>query len=205
MSEFSIIFIDDNFNAMSTLVQTMSVEFPQADVSRIFNDPDKGVQYVLDNLDKQMIVFVDWNYKGTTKKGLSVLRSIRERTSLLYVVMMSANQIIQNGVQNSEVIEMMNEDNFYFYDSSTKDDADAVTLVKTILGKWESNFDCVLEQWLLRHPEDNGKVIISQRGVDYTWSDILKEVRMQTQFGRDFERRANQSTIHRYKDMQNNI
>ena len=98
MSEFSIIFIDDNFNAMSTLVQTMSVEFPQADVSRIFNDPDKGVQYVLDNLDKQMIVFVDWNYKGTTKKGLSVLRSIRERTSLLYVVMMSANQIIQNGV-----------------------------------------------------------------------------------------------------------
>ena len=41
MSEFSIIFIDDNFNAMSTLVQTMSVEFPQADVSRIFNDPDK--------------------------------------------------------------------------------------------------------------------------------------------------------------------
>ena len=50
MSEFSIIFIDDNFNAMSTLVQTMSVEFPQADVSRIFNDPDKGVQYVLDNL-----------------------------------------------------------------------------------------------------------------------------------------------------------
>ena len=76
MSEFSIIFIDDNFNAMSTLVQTMSVEFPQADVSRIFNDPDKGVQYVLDNLDKQMIVFVDWNYKGTTKKGLSLINEI---------------------------------------------------------------------------------------------------------------------------------
>ena len=47
MIDFSIIFIDDNFNEMSTLVQTMSVEFPHADVSHVFNDPEKGVEYVL--------------------------------------------------------------------------------------------------------------------------------------------------------------
>ena len=198
MSDFSIIFIDDNFNEMSTLVQTMSVEFPQADVSHVFNDPEKGVEYILGNLDKPMIVFVDWNYKGTSKKGLSVLRSIREKTSLLYVIMMSANQIIQNRIKNAEIIEMMNAENFYFYDSST-DDADAVSLVKIILGKMKSKFDCVLEQWLIRHPEDKHKVVIRQNGVNYTWNDVLREVRMQTEFGMDFERRANQSSIYRYK------
>lgn len=49
MRDFSIIFIDDNFNEMSPLVQTMSVEFPQADVCHIFNDPEKGVEYILGN------------------------------------------------------------------------------------------------------------------------------------------------------------
>lgn len=198
MIDFSIIFIDDNFNEMSTLVQTMSVEFPHADVSHVFNDPEKGVEYVLGNLDKPMIVFVDWNYKGTTKKGLSVLRSIREKTSLLYVIMMSANQIVQNNIKNSDIIEMMNAENFYFYDSSN-DDADAVALVKIVLRKMESKFDCVLEQWLIRHPEDKNKVVIRQNGFNYTWDDVLREVRMQTEFGMDFERKANQSTIYRYK------
>lgn len=198
MSNFSIIFIDDNFNEMSPLVQTMSVEFPQADVSHVFNDPQKGVEYVLGNLDKQMIVFVDWNYKGTTKKGLSILRSIREKTSLLYVIMMSANKIIHNGIKDTEIIEMMNAENFYFYDSSA-DNSDAVALVKTILGKMKSKFDCVLEQWLIRHPEDKNKVVIRQNGVNYTWNDVLREVRMQTEFGMDFERKANQTSIYRYK------
>lgn len=198
MNDFSIIFIDDNFNEMSTLVQTMSVEFPEADVNQIFNTPEKGVKYVLENLDKPMVVFVDWNYKGTTKKGLSILRSIREKTSLLYVIMMSANQIIQNGIKNAEIIEMMNAENFYFYDSST-DDADAVALVKTILGKMKSKFDCVLEKWLIRHPKDKNEIVIRQNGINYTWEDVLREVRLQTEFGMDFERKANQSTIYRYK------
>lgn len=198
MSDFSIIFIDDNFNEMSPLVQTMSVEFPQADVSNIFNDPEKGVKYILGNLDKPMVVFVDWNYEGTTKKGLSVLRSIREKTSLLYVIMMSANRIIRNNIQDSDIIEMMNAENFYFYDSSN-DDADAVVLVKNVLRKMESKFDCVLEQWLIRHPDDKSRVVIRQNGLNYTWNDVLREVRMQTEFGMDFERKANQSTIYRYK------
>ncbi len=198
MSDFSIIFIDDNFNEMSTLVQTMSVEFPHADVSHVFKDPEKGVEYVLGNLDKPMVVFVDWNYEGTTKKGLSVLRSIREKTSLLYVIMMSANKIIKNKIQDSDIIEMMNAESFYFFDSSN-DDADAVVLVKKVLRKMESKFDCVLEQWLIRHPEDKSKVVIRQNGFNYTWDDVLREVRMQTEFGMDFERKANQSTIYRYK------
>lgn len=112
--------------------------------------------------------------------------------------MMSANQIVQNNIKNSDIIEMMNAENFYFYDSSN-DDADAVALVKIVLRKMESKFDCVLEQWLIRHPEDKNKVVIRQNGFNYTWDDVLREVRMQTEFGMDFERKANQSTIYRYK------
>lgn len=202
MKDFSIVFIDDNFNENSTLVQTMSVEFPEANVSNIFNNPDDGVKYVLENLNKRMIVFLDWNYKGTTKKGISVLRSIREKTSLLYVVMMSANQMVRNeNVQNADLVELMNEENFYFFDSGTKDDADAVQIVKRIIQNWNRKFDCVLESWLLRHPEDNEKIIIHNGDKAYTWNDVLHEVRCQTEFGKDFERRANQSLIYRYSEV----
>ena len=201
MKDFIIVFIDDNFSETSPLVQTLSVMFPEADVSHIYQDPDEGVRFVLDNLDKRMIVFMDWNYSGTTTKGISHLRTIRKRTSLLYVIMMSANQIKQNsGVENSDLVEMMNEENFYYFDSSINDNKDAAEIVKNIIGKWESKFDCVLEQWLIRHPEDKQKVVMRQDGKDYNWESILREVRMQTEVGRDFERRANQSTIYRYKD-----
>ena len=102
MKDFTIVFIDDNFSETSPLVQTLDVVFPEADVQHIYQDPEEGVQFVLNNLDKRMIVFMDWNYKGTTKKGIAHLRTIREKTSLLYVIMMSANQIKQNSeVQNS--------------------------------------------------------------------------------------------------------
>lgn len=198
MNDFLIVFIDDNFNEMSPLVQTMEVEFPNAKCM-VYNDPVEGVDFVLGNLDKQMVVFIDWNYNGTTTKGMTLLRSIRDKTSLLYIVMMSANQI-NNVIPNSMLIEMMNQENFYFYDSSTKDEADAVAIVKTIIGKWKSRFDCVLEQWLIRHPEDKDKIVIRQAGSTYTWNDVLREVRMQTPFGMDFERRANQSTIYRYQN-----
>ena len=201
MKDFLIVFIDDNFSETSSLVQTLDVRFPEADVMHVYQNPDEGVQFVLNNLDKRMIVFMDWNYRGTAKKGITHLRTIRENTSLLYVIMMSANQITQNaGVQNADIVEMMNEENFYYFDSSTGDNKDAVDLVRTIIGKWESRFDCVLEQWLIRHPEDKQKIVMRQNGREFTWETILKEIRMQTEIGRDFERRANQSTIYRYKE-----
>lgn len=201
MKDFLIVFIDDNFSETSSLVQTLDVRFPEADVMHVYQNPDEGVQFVLNNLDKRMIVFMDWNYRGTAKKGITHLRTIRENTSLLYVIMMSANQITQNaGVQNADIVEMMNEENFYYFDSSTGDNKDAVDLVRTIIGKWESRFDCVLEQWLIRHPEDKQKIVMRQNGKEFTWETILKEIRMQTEIGRDFERRANQSTIYRYKE-----
>lgn len=199
MNKFLIVFIDDNFSETSPLVQTLDVVFPEADVHNIFQNPDEGVEFVLNNLEKRMIVFIDWNYSGTSKKGISLLKTIRKKTSLLYVIMMSANQVRLNSqMQNADIVEMMNEENFYYFDSSTKDNSDAVELVQTIIDKWESRFDCVLEQWLIRHPDDKYKVVMRQEGTDYTWDDILKEVRMQTKIGRDFERKANQSTIYRY-------
>lgn len=115
MKDFLIVFIDDNFSETSSLVQTLDVRFPEADVMHVYQNPDEGVQFVLNNLDKRMIVFMDWNYRGTAKKGITHLRTIRENTSLLYVIMMSANQITQNaGVQNADIVEMMNEENFYY-------------------------------------------------------------------------------------------
>ena len=83
MKEFDIVFIDDNFSETSPLVQYLELSFPNADVHHVFTDPEKGVKYVLENLDKRMIVFMDWNYSGNTKKGIFHLREIRKRTSLL--------------------------------------------------------------------------------------------------------------------------
>ena len=70
--------------------------------------------------------------------------------------------------------------------------------IETIRNLWNVRFDCVLEQWLLRHPEDNNKEAFSEAstGKSYTWADILVELRLQTPVGKSFEKMLNEYYIY---------
>ena len=155
------------------------------------------MEYVLANLNNKMIVFIDWNFSGHHAKGIDILREIRKKTSLLYIVMMSANQL-RTDIPLDSIIDMMNEENFFYLDRSN-DDFDAVTaIIDKISSQWNTRFDCVLEQWLIRHPEDNSKEAFSEAstGKSYTWADILVELRLQTTVGKSFEQKLNEYYIY---------
>lgn len=194
---FKIVFIDDNLSEKEPFVQNIRMHYKDADYNHIFQNPDKGLEYVLANLNNKMIVFIDWNFSGHRKKGIDILKEIRKRTSLLYIVMMSANQL-RTDIPLDSIVEMMNEENFFYLDRSNDDFESVVTIIDKIRFQWTTKFDCVLEQWLIRHPEDNNKEAFSEAatGKVYSWSDILSELRLQSTVGKSFEQKLNEYYIY---------
>lgn len=195
--DFKIVIIDDNMSEKEPFVQNIRMHYKDADYNHVFQDPDKGLEYVLENLNSKMIVFIDWNFSDHHKKGIDLLKEIRKKTSLLYVVMMSANQL-RTDIPLDYIIEMMNEENFFYLDRSNGTFDTVVSIIDKIRSQWATKFDCVLEQWLIRHPEDNGKEAFCEAssGKAYTWGDILAELRHQTAVGKSFEKMLNQYYIH---------
>ncbi len=195
---FKVVFIDDNLKKglKEPFVLSIKKFRPQIDAS-VFVDPAQGLQYVLDNMNSRMIVFVDYRFDGYGLQGINLLKQIREKTSLLYIVMMSANNL--NQITGIDLVEMINQDYIWFFDRNNSTVQDACTLIDKIAVLWDSRFDCVLEQWLIRHQEDKDKVVYSQNNKAYTWGQLLSEVRLQTEVGKDFERIMNQYCIAKFK------
>ena len=195
--DFKIVIIDDNLTEKEPFVQNIMMHYKDADYNHVFQNPDKGLEYVLENLNNKMIVFIDWNFSGYHKKGIDLLKEIRKKTSLLYIVMMSANQL-RTDIPLDSIIEMMNEENFFYLDRSNDNFESVVAIIDKIRTQWSTKFDCVLEQWLIRHPEDNNKEALSEAstGKTYTWEDILVELRKQTPVGKSFEQKLNEYYIY---------
>lgn len=193
---FKLVFIDDNMREGLNHPFVRAIGKLQQDAEmNVFQDPRHGLQYVLDNLNSKMIVFLDYKFDGYGLQGINVLKQIRERTSLLYIVMMSANSISQ--FTATDVIEMINEDYIWFFDRNNGTMQEASILIDRIKHLWNVRFDCILEQWLVRHPEDNAKEAYSELGgKTYTWEDILKELRQQTPVGKAFEGKLNEFYIY---------
>ena len=172
--DFKIVFIDDNMSEKEPFVQNIRKHYKDADCNHVFQNPDKGLEYVLENL-----------------------KEIRKKTSLLYIVIMSANQL-RTDIPLESIVEMMNEENFFYLDRSNDDFDSVISIIDRVRSQWSTKFDCVLEQWLLRHPEDNNKEAFSEvsTGKTFTWADILVELRQQTPIGKSFEQKLNEYYIY---------
>ncbi len=194
--KYKLVFIDDNMTdgTNDPFVRAIGKKLSNLELV-VFTDPDDGLRFIMDNLNSQMIAFIDCKFEGFTKQGTDLLKKIREKTSLLYIVMMSVNNLKQ--IEGIDIVTMINEDFIWFYDRNNGSSDGACVLIQRIIQNWNSRFDCVLERWLIRHPEDKQKIAFKQiSGESYTWEQILSELRLQTDVGRLFERMINEFYIY---------
>lgn len=196
--KFKLVFIDDNMKdgTNDAFVRAIGKKLSDAELA-VFTDPDEGLMFIMEHLNSQMIAFIDCKFDGFAKQGTDLLKDIRKKTSLLYIVMMSANNLKQ--IEGIDIAAMINEDFIWFYDRNNGSVDGACTLIQQITQYWSSRFDCVLERWLVRHPDDKDKVVYSRNKTDYSWGQLLNEVRMQTEVGKDFARIMNQYCISKFK------
>ena len=196
--KYKLVFIDDHMQEGTddAFVRAIGKKLSDAELA-VFTDPNEGLKFIMDNLSSQMIAFIDCKFDGFAKQGTDLLKEIRKQTSLLYIVMMSANNLKQ--IEGIDISAMINEDFIWFYDRNNGSNEEACALIQRITQYWSSRFDCVLERWLVRHPEDKAKIVYSRNRKAYSWEQLLKEVRLQTEVGKDFARIMNQYCISKFK------
>ena len=196
--KYKLVFIDDNMKdgINDAFVRAIGKKLSDAELA-VFTDTEEGLKFIMDNLNSQMIAFIDCKFDGFAKQGTDLLKEIREKTSLLYIVMMSANNLKQ--IEGIDIVAMINKDFIWFYDRNNGSVEEACSLIQHITQYWSSRFDCVLERWLVRHPEDKDKIVYSRNRKAYSWDQLLKEVRLQTEVGKDFARIMNQYCISKFK------
>lgn len=188
MAEFNIIVIDDEVN--DSWVTDMKANYPEA-VVECFKTPDDAWTYIDENMVYKTIVFLDCYY-NKKMLGVPALRKIREKSSLIAVVMMSAQAV--NQMEEQELIDMINEKSVYYSKRPAIED-DYKNIIAEIRNSWATSFDCMLEEWLLSSKNED-TVVYHSNGRDYTVKQVLEEVRKQSKDGKTLQAAMNLYTIN---------
>lgn len=143
--EFYITIVDDNMKPTDAFIMWMKKKVLNAEVVS-FRTVEEALSFIFEHLEEKMIIFLDCKF-NMGLQGVDGLMKIREKTSLVSVVMMSANSL--NQMENLELEAMINSDKLYFIKNG--DLKKAEKLVAEIQKKWVSELDCVLEQWVKNH------------------------------------------------------
>lgn len=185
-SNLKIIVIDDNIKKTDPLLVQLQLNFKDANI--ILKDSAKeGLDYILNNLNSKMIVLLDYDLGAGEPNGTEIFLKIREKTVLLYVIIITAKLLDE--IPNKDLVTYINKDALAVIDKTTSLE-DKIKLVRDSIHDLDVRLDCVLEQWILNHSEDelNEPYLTTTSGETLTLKDVLKEIRQQTDFGRKMER-----------------
>lgn len=180
---FKIIVVDDNMRPHAAFIKRLEKKFPEALV-KLFSDVEGATTFIQENIESKMIVFLDCKF-DVGEQGVDGLKQIREKTSLINVVMMSANALQE--MDNADLYSMINAEDAYFIKNSDMNRAEEI--VTKTLERWQTHLDCVLEQWVKNHTDEerNAPHIKTVEGV-MSLNDILIQIRKRTGQGLRLER-----------------
>lgn len=194
-NKFHIIIVDDTMGEKDPFVVNMKLDYADDAEVSYFENVESAMSFVDDHMSERMIIFMDCKF-GSVWQGIDAVTNLRKKTALIYVVMMSANPM--NQLKSEDLITLINTENIFFVKNTDEDGAkEKIEKIRSI---WISRFDCILERWLTRHPEDADKEAYSTLGKRYTWKDILSELRMQTTAGKAMEQMVNQFYLYKYAE-----
>ena len=197
-NKFHIIVVDDTMGEKDPFIVELKLDYQKTANVSYFTKVDDAMTFVDEHMSERMIIIMDCRF-GSVWQGVDAVMKLREKTSLVYVIMISANNV--NQLSSNDIMSLINTENIFFIKNT--DIAGAKEKIDKIQSLWKVRFDCVLEQWLIRHPEDNSKEAFSEvsTGKTYTWEDILVELRKQTSVGKSFEKKLNDYYIHQLNRM----
>jgi CheY-like chemotaxis protein len=182
-----IVVIHDDISEISPIMVELNVKHGESNVL-LFQHSQDGLDYVLSNLGQKMVVLLDRNFHdGKEIDGIEVFEKIREKTSLVYVILVTVSRI--SDIDGEVLKRLINKDLFKL-ESFTSDYSKILTLIDEALLVLGVRVDAVIEDWIMRHPEDKRKQVIQKTkdGRSYTMNEILESIRMQTEVGVRFEK-----------------
>lgn len=150
------------------------------DEIQYFEKPAEGLTYVKENIDKNIVVILDWKFNSSIIQGDDVLKDIDEVSVLVPVIVFTGASI-----DASEANKMFKGNAF----SCVPKDSDTTTLVNAIRNAYDriqNDIRSVMEKWILKQDaEKRSKPYMRSGDKVYTLNDILDSIRKQDEFGKE--------------------
>ena len=179
-----VVIIHDELKENDTLVFQLREKYESV---KLITDSNEGLKYVMDNLSKKMVVILDRNFRANEPTGFEVFEKIRQKTSLVHIIIWTADQLFQ--IESEELKEFINNHALALLTSSDGAE-EIIKQVDNAAHQLDIRLDSALEQWISLHPESEKQspYIVSRDGKSYTLNEILNEIRLKTPFGMDTEK-----------------
>jgi len=186
MEPVKILIIDDNFTEDEPLVVILKEKYGNENVV-LKTSSSEGLQYIMDHLTSKLIVLLDLHFVNDEPSGIDVFKAIREETSLVYVIVMTANPT--SSISQNDFIEMVNNNAMAFIESSEDIDK-KIALVDKAAHQLDTRVDSVLEQWISKRPNNERKrpYLTTRSGETYSLNDLIIEIRKETNLGKKIEK-----------------
>lgn len=177
----SIVYIDDD----EKMKDDAFLDDIRDEVDEIlyFEKPSEGLSYVKKNIDKSIVVILDWKFNSSSIQGDDVLKDIDSISVLVPVIVFTGASI-----DALEANKMFKGNAF----SCVPKDASTESLVNAIRSAYDriqNDIRSVMEKWILKQDEEKrNKPYMRSGDKVYTLNDILASIRRQDEFGKETTR-----------------
>ena len=182
-----IVVIHDDIMDNSPIMVMLKDRYGDSNVV-LHQHSQEGLDYVLNNLGKKMVVLLDRNFHdGKEIDGIEVFEKIREKTSLIYVILVTVSKISE--IDGNVLKKLINMDLFKL-ESFTSDYSKILELIEEAVLVLGVRVDAVIEDWIMMHPEDKREQVLikTKDGRSYSMNEVLESIRLQTEVGINFEK-----------------
>lgn len=157
---------------------------------QFFEKPNEGLAFIEQNLDSNMIVLLDIDFPPNEINGHVILERIAGMSKLIPVILWSGID------ENKEPFQDFINNHAFGFLSKMATIEEATELVEKAVEYLENSLANTIEDWIINKTEDKDKpVYVTTNGTSYSLNDILREIRQQTEVGKDFSRKLNSLTI----------
>ncbi len=160
-------------------------------VVNFIDNAQGGIDYIQENLHKNIIVVLDFEFSVNEKNGRQVFNEIMNFSSLIPVLFLTGS----NRIEKDDYADIINNHAFGIYNKMITPKEFIEKIEKAVL-YFDTSLDNTIEDWIIANKNDKDKPIyLTSSGQSYSLNEILKEIRMQTPIGKDFSKKFNALTI----------
>ena len=148
-----------------------------------FEKPSEGLDYIKNNIDKNIVTILDWKFSNSSLQGENVLNDIYAISALVPVIVYTGT-----GINSTEANKMIKGHAFSCVpkDESTEAIVDAI---HNAYDRIQNDIRSVMEKWILKQSEEKrSKPYMRSGDKVYTLNDILASIRKQDEFGKETTR-----------------
>ncbi len=182
MEETKIVYIDDDLQEDDPIIVLLKEKYGDQNVI-VKRKSTEGLRVVLELLPSKVIVLLDLDLGHGQPSGAKVFEEIRNETSLVYVIFVTAKQF--DSIPAEDLIHFINNDALAIV-NNTEDLQVILDLVDKAYHRLDTRIDCILEQWIAKRPraEQEQPYLMTKGGNTYTLKDVMNEIRKETDLGK---------------------